>query len=152
MRSPHAHARIRGIQTAKARRLPGVLAIVTAADWQEAGLGDFPLWARIPSIDRVERAQFSRPVLCRDEVCFVGDPVAMVVAESRARRSTSPRLSRSITSRCRRSRKPPARSISACPRPMPSWIRISASCRRWESARRWMPLSPARRMSPNWPW
>ena len=84
VRSPYAHARIRGIQTAKAKKLPGVLAIVTAADWYGAGLGDFPLWARIRSVDRVERSQFARPVLCKDEVCFVGDPVAMVVAESRA--------------------------------------------------------------------
>lgn len=84
VRSPHAHARIRGIQTAKARRMPGVLGIVTAADWYGAGLGDFPLWARIPPIDGVERDQFARPVLCREEACFVGDPVAMVVAETRA--------------------------------------------------------------------
>ena len=84
VRSPHAHARIRGIQTAKARKLPGALAIVTAADWYDAGRGDFPLWARIPSIDQVERSQFARPVLCKDEVCFVGDPVAMVVAETLA--------------------------------------------------------------------
>lgn len=84
VRSPHAHARIRSVKTAKARRMPGVLAVVAADDWHAAGLGDFPLWAHIPSIDGVKRAHLTRPVLCRDEVCFVGDTVAMVVAETRA--------------------------------------------------------------------
>ncbi|MFO0996616.1 MAG: molybdopterin cofactor-binding domain-containing protein [Alphaproteobacteria bacterium] len=84
LRSPHAHARIRAVRTDRARALPGVLAVVTAADWEKAGLGEFPLWAKIPSADGVDRPHLTRPVLCRDEVCFVGDTVAMAVAETRA--------------------------------------------------------------------
>ena len=39
LRSPHAHARIRAIDTAAAKAAPGVLAVLTGADWQRLGLG-----------------------------------------------------------------------------------------------------------------
>jgi aerobic carbon-monoxide dehydrogenase large subunit len=84
VRSPHAHARIQAIRTKKAKALPGVLAVVTEKEWTGAGHGGFPLWAHVDSVDGVDRPHLTRPVLCRDEVCFVGDNVAMVVAETRA--------------------------------------------------------------------
>ena len=40
LRSPHGHAKIKSIDTAAARAAPGVLAIITGADWKAAGLGD----------------------------------------------------------------------------------------------------------------
>ena len=40
LRSPHAHARIRSIDTAKAKAAPGVLAVLTGADYKAAGFGD----------------------------------------------------------------------------------------------------------------
>ena len=43
LRSPHAHARIRKIDTAKAKAAPGVLAVLTGADWQASGWGDLPV-------------------------------------------------------------------------------------------------------------
>ena len=43
LRSPHAHARIRTIDTAKAKAAPGVLAVLTGADWQASGWGDLPV-------------------------------------------------------------------------------------------------------------
>src|ERR1700704_3971159 len=43
LRSPHAHARVRSIDTAKARAAPGVLAVLTGADWQASGFGDLPV-------------------------------------------------------------------------------------------------------------
>ena len=43
LRSPHAHARIRSIDTAKAKAAPGVLAVLTAADYKAAGFGDLPV-------------------------------------------------------------------------------------------------------------
>ena len=43
LRSPHAHARIRSIDTAKAKAAPGVLAVLTGADWQASGWGDLPV-------------------------------------------------------------------------------------------------------------
>src|ERR1700682_2844597 len=43
LRSPHAHARIRGVDVARAKAAPGVLAVLTGADWREAGGGDLPV-------------------------------------------------------------------------------------------------------------
>jgi carbon-monoxide dehydrogenase large subunit len=83
VRSPHAHARIRGIETAAARALPGVLCILTGEDWAAAGLGHMPLWSPVASTDGVERKQFTRPILVRDKVRFVGDIIAVVIAETR---------------------------------------------------------------------
>ena len=84
VRSTHAHARIRAVHADAARFMPGVLAVVDARDWEKSGGGDFPLWAPIQSADGVARTQLTRPVLCKDEVCFVGENVAMVVARTRA--------------------------------------------------------------------
>ena len=43
LRSPHAHARIRSIDTSKAKAAPGVLAVLTGDDWQASGWGDLPV-------------------------------------------------------------------------------------------------------------
>ena len=43
LRSPHAHARIRSIDTSAAKAAPGVLAVLTGADWQASGWGDLPV-------------------------------------------------------------------------------------------------------------
>src|SRR3954454_17257814 len=43
LRSPHAHARIRSIDTTKAKAAPGVLAVLTGEDWQASGWGDLPV-------------------------------------------------------------------------------------------------------------
>ena len=76
LRSDQAHARIRSIDCAEARRMPGVAAVFTAAD-----LGHV---ATIEAISRMKsyRATPFRP-LARDKVRFVGEPVAAVVADSR---------------------------------------------------------------------
>ena len=42
LRSPHAHARIRSIDTTAAKAAPGVLAVLTGADWEASGWGDLP--------------------------------------------------------------------------------------------------------------
>src|SRR3984893_7412472 len=42
LRSPHAHARIRSIEVRAAKAAPGVLAVLTGADWQASGWGDLP--------------------------------------------------------------------------------------------------------------
>jgi carbon-monoxide dehydrogenase large subunit len=83
LRSPHAHARIRRIDTSRAKTAPGVLAVLTGADWQEAGWRDLP----VPSGMRrrggqaMYRPRF--PALVEDRVRWVGDYVAFVVAETR---------------------------------------------------------------------
>ena len=43
LRSPHAHAKIKSIDTTAAKAAPGVLAVLTAADWKAAGYGDLPV-------------------------------------------------------------------------------------------------------------
>ena len=82
VRSPHAHARVRRIDTEAARALPGVLAVVTAAD-----LADIqkPWPARMPSpVPGTSVRHGARHTLPKDKVRHAGEVVAAVVAESRA--------------------------------------------------------------------
>src|SRR5215208_387249 len=83
LRSPHAHARIRAIDASRAKAAPGVLAVLTGADWQESGWGDLPVAAglRRGADEPVWRHPF--PALATDRVRWVGDYVAFVVAETR---------------------------------------------------------------------
>jgi carbon-monoxide dehydrogenase large subunit len=80
LRSPHAHARIRSIDTAAARAAPGVLAIFTGKDL--AGIGGLPCGWLIKSIDGSPMKEPKHPVLAEDKVRHVGDQLALVVAES----------------------------------------------------------------------
>ena len=82
LRSPHAHARIRAIDSAAAAALPGVLAILTGADADSDGIGGIPCIVDIPSRDGTPCRTPERPVLAGDRVRFAGDPVAFVVAET----------------------------------------------------------------------
>src|SRR5437868_6798583 len=81
LRSPHAHARIRSLDTA-AKAAPGVLAIYTIADLDAEGIQEIPTQAKVAGRDGSEMFAPTRPVLARGAVRFVGDPVAYVVAES----------------------------------------------------------------------
>lgn len=83
LRSPHAHANTRGIDTADAAALPGVLRVLTAADWEAAGLGELTCVHPMPFSDGRPMNEKTRPVFARDKVCHVGDVVAAVVAETR---------------------------------------------------------------------
>jgi carbon-monoxide dehydrogenase large subunit/6-hydroxypseudooxynicotine dehydrogenase subunit gamma len=79
VRSPHPHARIRAIDTAPACAVPGVEAVVTASDLPR----DLPpIPCRIPTHGNME--PFLQPVLADNTVRYVGEPVAVVVAASRA--------------------------------------------------------------------
>jgi len=84
VRSPHAHAGIRGIDAAAARRAPGVLAVLTGADLAEDGVGHLPTDPNRKRRDGTAAFTTPRPALVRDRVRHVGDPVAVVVAETRA--------------------------------------------------------------------
>src|SRR3989454_3611914 len=78
VRSPYAHARIRSINTAKARRLPGVLDVLTSQDMKDQ-VGDIiTAWA-IPNANLKTPAY---PPLAREVVRYAGEAVAVVVAES----------------------------------------------------------------------
>jgi carbon-monoxide dehydrogenase large subunit len=74
VRSPIAHARIRSIDLSAARAAPGVIAAYTGAD-----LADLPLLA--PPMPDMVNSQMGQPLLARDVVRFVGEPVAVVVTE-----------------------------------------------------------------------
>jgi carbon-monoxide dehydrogenase large subunit len=78
VRSPEAHARIESIDTSAAAELPGVEAVLTAADLDERGLKEIEIFQVIPG-----QKQETYPILARDKVRYVGDAVAVVLAESR---------------------------------------------------------------------
>ncbi|WP_135468915.1 xanthine dehydrogenase family protein molybdopterin-binding subunit [Crenalkalicoccus roseus] len=82
LRSPHAAARIRSVDTAAALRVPGVLAVITAKEWREEGLGEIPCIIPLKNRDGSERASTPRGALAEDRVRHVGDPVAFIVAET----------------------------------------------------------------------
>ncbi len=82
LRSPHAHARIRSIDTAKAKAAPGVLAVLTAADYNAAGFGDLPVPGGLKRRDGVPGYKPRYPALVEDRVRMIGDYVAFVVAET----------------------------------------------------------------------
>ncbi len=84
VRSPHAHARIAGIDTAAARGMPGVIAIYTAADIRRAGLGSIRCLAPATQPDGTVQPLPPHPILAETKVRHVGDPVAFVVAETPA--------------------------------------------------------------------
>ena len=84
LRSPHGHAKILSIKTDNAKAAPGVLAVITAADWKKAGLGELPSHAGLKRRDGSPMFKAAYPVLAEDRVRWVGDPVAFVVAETTA--------------------------------------------------------------------
>jgi carbon-monoxide dehydrogenase large subunit len=82
VRSPHAHARIRGVDLKKALALPGVLAVLTGADLAADGIGDLPTDKNRKRPDGSPAFATPRRALARERVRHVGDPVAFVVAET----------------------------------------------------------------------
>ncbi|SKA16307.1 carbon-monoxide dehydrogenase large subunit [Enhydrobacter aerosaccus] len=82
LRSPHAHADITKIDTAAAKKAPGVLLVFTGEDVKKAGFGDLPCLVPVTNRDGTPRAETSRPMLAQGRVRHVGDPVALVVAET----------------------------------------------------------------------
>ncbi|HEY2227523.1 MAG TPA: xanthine dehydrogenase family protein molybdopterin-binding subunit [Xanthobacteraceae bacterium] len=82
LRSPHAHARIRAIDVGKAKVAPGVLAVLTGADWQASGFGDLPVPGGLKRRDGSPLYRPPFPALVEDRVRWVGDYVAFVVAET----------------------------------------------------------------------
>ncbi|MGH7355877.1 MAG: xanthine dehydrogenase family protein molybdopterin-binding subunit [Candidatus Rokuibacteriota bacterium] len=84
VRTVHAHARIGAIDTSAAQKAPGVLAVFTGADLAADGLGNLPTDTTRKRGDGSPAFPTPRPALARDRVRHVGDPVALVVAETRA--------------------------------------------------------------------
>ena len=77
LRSPHAHAHITSIDATVARRAPGVVAVLTAEDFEG-------IFESLPTRRETEAEELRppvHPVLARDKVCYVGQPIAIVVAQ-----------------------------------------------------------------------
>src|SRR5437667_1135997 len=87
VRSPHAHARIVKIHTAAASTAPGVIRVFTFGDL-ERWMKPLPLFGAVPpglaAVVKFEVRQAFQWALCRERARYVGEIVAMVVAESRA--------------------------------------------------------------------
>ncbi len=77
LRSPYGHAKIKRIDTSKAAALPGVIAVYTAQDLIDGGVGKLPCGWNVPNINVPDRWP-----LTPDKVRHVGDGVAAVVAET----------------------------------------------------------------------
>src|SRR6516162_11482444 len=158
VRSPHAHARIVGIDVGPAAGMPGVLAVLTGRDAAEDGLPPIPQRpvpanpheVPLKSRDGSPFLIAPHPVLAFGKTRYVGEPVAVVVAETLCRRWMLPNALRSNTSRCprwcarqtrwRRGRRSSGRST----------IQIAASTPKSATRRRRSSPSPGRRMSCGW--
>ena len=84
VRSPHAHARIKGIDARAAAGMPGVLAVLTGAQLAADKIGNLICGWMIHSKDGSPMKMAAHPAIANEKACFVGDPVAVVVAETLA--------------------------------------------------------------------
>jgi carbon-monoxide dehydrogenase large subunit len=82
VRSPHAHAKIISVDTAAARQSKGVLLVLTGADIKAAGLNTAGKHPPLPGRGGKDLIQPFRPVLAHDKVRFVGEAIAVVVADT----------------------------------------------------------------------
>jgi carbon-monoxide dehydrogenase large subunit len=84
VRSPYAHAKVGKINTKAALDAPGVVAVFTGADVEADKLGGLPCGWAILNKDGSPAIEPPHPALVTDRVRHVGDPVAMIVAQTRA--------------------------------------------------------------------
>ncbi len=86
LRSPHAHADIRSIDTSAAEKMPGVLAVLTGQDLADDRIGTFPgpppFFAALTKPDGSPLVYPPQHALTSDRARYVGDPVAFIVAET----------------------------------------------------------------------
>jgi carbon-monoxide dehydrogenase large subunit len=82
VRSPHAHAKILSIDTSKAKQAPGVVAVFTGQDTANAQINGLPCGWLITDVDGQPMKEPPHPVLAPDKVRYVGDHVAVVIAET----------------------------------------------------------------------
>ena len=82
VRSDRAHARILSVDVEAAAKADGVVAVLTAADVEAAGFGSLPTGAPLKGPDGEPHRTAPMPVLAGDRVRFVGQPIAMVIAQT----------------------------------------------------------------------
>ncbi len=92
VRSPHAHARIKSIDIAAAKAAPGVIDVLVGQDVADAKIGGLPCGWLITSTDGQPMKEPPHPILALDKVRYVGDHVAMVVAETVAQAKNAAEL------------------------------------------------------------
>jgi carbon-monoxide dehydrogenase large subunit len=84
IRSPHAHAKIKRIDAGAAKRLPGVVAVLTGAELAADKIGNLICGWMIHSKDGSPMKMAAHPAIASGKACHVGDPVAVVIAETLA--------------------------------------------------------------------
>src|SRR5215468_4248960 len=84
VRSPHAHASIRSIEVSEAKKMPGVIDVLTGKDLATDKIGNLICGWMIHSKDGSPMKMAPHPALAADKVCHVGDAVAVVIAETQA--------------------------------------------------------------------
>lgn len=84
LRSPHAHARINKIDVGAAEQMPGVVAVLTGEQLAADKIGNLICGWMIHSKDGSPMKMAPHPAIAAGKVCYVGDPVALVVAETLA--------------------------------------------------------------------
>ncbi len=89
VRSPHAHAEILDIDTGLAEAAPGIIGVLTGEDVAADGVGALTSSWRVVSTDGSSMRGGERPILAHGKVRHIGDPVAVVIAESRAAAETA---------------------------------------------------------------
>ncbi|MBT4741409.1 MAG: xanthine dehydrogenase family protein molybdopterin-binding subunit [Rhodospirillaceae bacterium] len=82
LRSPYAHADVKSIDTTAAKVAVGVLGVFVNTDLEAAGFTDMPADSIPPGPDGTAPEAPHRPILAKDRVRYVGEPVAVVVAET----------------------------------------------------------------------
>jgi len=82
VRSPHAHARIKKIDSAEAARMSGVVAVLTGADLANDKIGNLICGWAISSKDGSPMKMSAHPAIANVKACHVGDAVAVVIAET----------------------------------------------------------------------
>src|SRR5256714_398526 len=84
VRSPHAHAKIKRVDTKAAAAMPGVLAVLTGAQLASDKIGNLICGWMIHSKDGSPMKMAPHPALAHGKACHVGDPVAVLIAETLA--------------------------------------------------------------------
>jgi carbon-monoxide dehydrogenase large subunit len=82
VRSPHAHARLKSVDILAAKAAPGVIDVLVGQDVVDAKINGLPCGWLITSTDGSPMKEPPHPILALDKVRYVGDHVAMVVAET----------------------------------------------------------------------
>ena len=82
LRSPVAHGRLRRVDAAAARQMPGVLFVATGTEVQAEELGNLACQTPLNNSDGTPRHDTPRPLLALGKVRYVGQPVALVVADT----------------------------------------------------------------------